>query len=115
MIRRDYFIRMIQEFAERLARIRALTAQREYGEAAILTEQEFQRITGLDSATLLKLSETELLARLIESDSPHAVRGPGACGSGRLLCNARAFGAWLTGIRAGNGSIISMVMRSPAR
>ena len=40
----------------------------------MLTEAEFKRITGLDSEALLKLSETELLARLIQSEPMHAVR-----------------------------------------
>ena len=74
MIRRDYIIRMIEEFAEALARIRALKQQRKHGEAAVLTEEEFKRITGIDSESLLKLTETELLARLIESEAMHAVR-----------------------------------------
>lgn len=74
MIRRDYIVRMIEEFAQALARIRALKKDRNLAEATLLTEEEFKRITGLDSALLLKLSETELLARLIQSDSMHAVR-----------------------------------------
>ena len=74
MIRRDYILRMIEEFAEALARIRALKNRRELGEAAVLTEEEFKRITGIDSQSLLKLSETELLARLIQSEPMHAVR-----------------------------------------
>src|SRR6478609_2005032 len=74
MIRRDYIIRMIEEFAEALARIRALKQQRKLGEAAVLTDEEFKRITGIDSEALLKLSETELLARLIQSEPMHAVR-----------------------------------------
>jgi len=74
MIRRDYIVRMIEEFAEALARIRALKERRQLGEALILTEAEFERITGIDSAALLRLSETELVARLIESEPLHAVR-----------------------------------------
>jgi tetratricopeptide (TPR) repeat protein len=74
MIRRDYIIRMIEEFVEALARIRALKGRGQHGEAFILTEEEFKRITGIDSQALLKLSETELLARLIESEPLHAVR-----------------------------------------
>jgi hypothetical protein len=74
MIRRDYIIRMIEEFAEALRRIRALKEQGKQGEAAVLTDEEFKRITGIDSEALLKLSETELLARLIQSDAMHAVR-----------------------------------------
>ena len=74
MIRTDYIIRMIEEFAEALARIRALKERRQHGEALMLTEEEFKRITGIDSEALLKLSETELLARLIQSEALHAVR-----------------------------------------
>jgi len=74
MIRRDYILRMIEEFARAIARIRALKKERQLEEAAVLTEEEFKRITGLDSESLLKLSETELLARLIQGDSFHAVR-----------------------------------------
>src|SRR6266542_3740262 len=74
MIRRDYILRMIQEFAEALARIRALKKDRQLEQASSLTEEEFKRITGIDSQALLKLSETELLARLIETEPLHAVR-----------------------------------------
>ena len=74
MIRRDYIIRLIEEFAEALARIRALKKDRQLKEASSLTEEEFKRITGIDSDALLKLSETELLARLIETEPLHAVR-----------------------------------------
>jgi tetratricopeptide (TPR) repeat protein len=74
MIRRDYIVRMIEEFAQALARIRALKNERRHGEASILTEEEFKRITSIDSEGLLKLSETELIARLIETDALHGVR-----------------------------------------
>jgi hypothetical protein len=74
MIRRDYILKMIQEFAEALARIRALKKARDLGEASVLTEAEFKRVTGLDSVALLKLSETELMARLIETEPLYAVR-----------------------------------------
>jgi tetratricopeptide (TPR) repeat protein len=74
MIRRDYILRLIEEFAEALARIRALKKDKQLNEASSLTESEFKRITGLDSESVLKLSETELLARLIQSEPLHAVR-----------------------------------------
>ena len=56
MIRRDYIVRMIEEFAEALKRIRALKNDRQLGEASLLTEAEFKRITGLDSEALVKLT-----------------------------------------------------------
>ena len=74
MIRTDYLLRMIEEFAEALARIRALKKDRKLGEAQSLTEEEFRKITGLESEALLKLTETELLAKVIQSEPAHAVR-----------------------------------------
>jgi hypothetical protein len=74
MIRRDYIVRMIEEFAEALARIRALKKDQQLKQASLLTDEEFRRITGIDSEALLKLSETELLARLIDAEPLHAVR-----------------------------------------
>src|SRR5579862_9632007 len=74
MLRRDYILKMIEEFAEALRRIRALKNEGKLTEADVLTEEEFKKITGIDSAALLKLSETELLAKLIQGDSGHSVR-----------------------------------------
>jgi Family of unknown function (DUF6483) len=74
MIRRDYIIRMIEEFTQALARIRALRKDQGSEEAHALTEEEFKRVTGLDSDSVLHLSETELLAKLIQTDSGQGVR-----------------------------------------
>lgn len=74
MIQSDYLLRMIEEFAQALARIRSLKKDRRLKEADSLTEEEFKRITGLNSEAVLGLSETELLAKLIQSDSFHSVR-----------------------------------------
>jgi hypothetical protein len=74
MIRRDYILRMIEEFAKAIARIRGFKNDQRLLEALSLTEEEFKRISGLDSESVLRLSETELLARLIQNDSEHSVR-----------------------------------------
>jgi len=74
MLRHDYILKMIQEFTEALARIRAMKKAREFGQESMLIEEEFKRITGIDSEALLKLDEVELLARLIETEPLHAVR-----------------------------------------
>ncbi|HEX4263822.1 MAG TPA: DUF6483 family protein [Verrucomicrobiae bacterium] len=74
MIRRDYILRLIEEFAEALARIRALKKDGRLGDSRVLTDEEFKRITGLDADALLRLSETELLAKLIQGEPMHAVR-----------------------------------------
>src|SRR5689334_2506600 len=74
MIRRDYILRLIEEFVKALARIQSLKKDGKLGEAGLLTEEEFKRFTGIDSAALLKMSETELLARLIDTEPLHAMR-----------------------------------------
>lgn len=74
MIRSDYIIRMIEEFMQALARIRALKKDQRSEEARVLTEEEFKRVTGLNSESVLRLSETELLARLIQTDAGQGVR-----------------------------------------
>ena len=74
MIRRDYILRMIEEFMQALARIRALKKDQRLQDAVSLTEEEFKRVSGLDSESLLRLSETELLAKLIQTEPIHAVR-----------------------------------------
>jgi hypothetical protein len=65
---------MLEEFMQALTRIRGLKKDQSLQEARDLTEEEFKRITGLDSDTLLRLSETELMARLIQSDAGQGVR-----------------------------------------
>jgi hypothetical protein len=74
LIRRDYILRMLAEFFEVLARIRSLQKGQRWEEADKLTNQEFQRVLGLDADALVGLSDTELLARLIRSESTLAVR-----------------------------------------
>jgi hypothetical protein len=74
MIRRDYILRMLQEFLEVLSRIRSLKREQHWGEASGLVEEEVRRLLGTDAHSTLALSETELLARLIQAEPPQAVR-----------------------------------------
>ena len=74
MIRRDYILRMIEEFCDALARIRALKTDRRWQEAAGTLEEQFQRLIGLDARAASCLTETELLARLIQGEPTLAVR-----------------------------------------
>ncbi|HYG33321.1 MAG TPA: DUF6483 family protein [Clostridia bacterium] len=74
MIRRDYILRMLAEFFEALSRLRALKKGQLWREAHISVEHEFQRLLGCDAATAAKLTETELLARLIQGEPTQAVR-----------------------------------------
>lgn len=110
MIRRDYILRMLQEFLELLSRLRSLKREQRWGEASGLVEEEVRRLLGTDARSVLALSETELLARLIKAEPPQAVRekmwlittllkeaGDAAAGGG--LCEeSRAF--FLKGLHA---------------
>src|SRR5258708_15188244 len=65
---------MVGEFFEVVGRIRALQKGQQWSAAGQLTNEELQRILGLDASALVRLTETELLARLIRSESTLAVR-----------------------------------------
>jgi hypothetical protein len=74
MIRRDYILRMIEEFAQALARIRSLKRHQRWGEASAALDAEFKRLIGDGAQAVARLSETELLARLMQDGPTHLVR-----------------------------------------
>jgi hypothetical protein len=74
MIRRDYILRMIEEFFQALSKIRSLKKNHEWKTAAESTDKEFQRLIGVDGQTASQLSETELLARVVRGEATLAVR-----------------------------------------
>lgn len=74
MIRRDYILRMLQEFLELLSRLRSLKREQRWGEAGDLVEGEVFRLIGSDPRSVLALSETEMLAKLIQGEPLQAVR-----------------------------------------
>jgi len=69
MIRRDYILRMIEEFLQALSRIRALKKGQSLNEAAVALDEEFSRLTSQGASAVAALSETELLAKLIQGDT----------------------------------------------
>ncbi|MGB8370338.1 MAG: DUF6483 family protein [Limisphaerales bacterium] len=73
MIRRDYLLRQIEQFVAMLAKITGLAKNEQWQEASTVTAGEFQRLTGMDAREVIRLSETELLARLIRSEPTHVV------------------------------------------
>ena len=73
MIRRDYILRQIEQFVAMLAKITGLAKDEQWQEASAVTAGEFQRLTGMDAREVVRLSETELLARLIQSEPTHVV------------------------------------------
>ena len=68
MIRRDYLLRQIEQFVAMLAKIAGLAKSEQWQEAATSVAGEFQRLTGVDGPEVLRMSETELLARLIQGE-----------------------------------------------
>ncbi len=74
MIRRDYIMRMIQECIRALARINSLKKAQRWNEASEELDAEFQRLIGAGPQTVARLSETELLARLVEGEATQVVR-----------------------------------------
>ena len=73
MIRRDYILRMIEEFIQALARVNALKQDQRWEEAAGAVDEEFQRLIGTGAQAVARLTETELLARLIRGEPTQAV------------------------------------------
>jgi len=74
MIRRDFLLRMIEEFAQALLRIRSLKRNQRWGEAAAALDAEFERLVGDGAQAVARLSESELLARLMQDGPTHVVR-----------------------------------------
>jgi hypothetical protein len=74
VIRRDYVLRMIEEFIRALSRIRSLRQDRRLAEASAELDAEFLRLIKTGPKEVAKLSETELLARLIQGEPTQAVR-----------------------------------------
>ena len=74
MIRRDYILRMLEEFFQFLARLQSLKRGQLWNEAAGALDEEFQRLVHAGPETVAGLSETELLARLIQGEPTQVVR-----------------------------------------
>ncbi len=74
MLRRDYILRMIEDYCQILARINALKNGERWDEAADAIEGEFRNLLGSDVRAVARLSETELLARIVKGAPTQAVR-----------------------------------------
>ncbi len=74
MIRRDYILRMLEEFFEVLSRLNKFKRGQLWKEARGTLDEQFQKLIGADASASLKLSETELMARLIRGEPTQAVR-----------------------------------------
>jgi|SRR5581483_10212857 len=74
MMRRDYILRLIQELGEALARIRALRKDQRWTETEAALGEQFQRLVHSGAPEILRLSDTELLAKLAEGEATQTVR-----------------------------------------
>jgi len=92
MIRRDYILRRIEQFVAMLAKIAGLAKDEQWQEASLSVAGEFQRLTGVDGPEVLRMSETELLARLIQ-------------GKPTLLVESKAF--MLAALLKTNGDLLA--------
>jgi len=73
MIRRDYLLRQIEQFVAMLAKIAGLARDGQWPGASATVAGEFQRLAGANGPEVLKMSDTELLARLIEGEPAQGV------------------------------------------
>lgn len=73
MFRRDYILREIEEFVAMLTRLAGLARDGRQEEASTMAEEAFQKLTGADACEVISMSETELLARLIQNGPAQAV------------------------------------------
>src|SRR5436189_2339204 len=74
MIRRDYILRMIEEFVRALARINAAKQKQSWDQARQEIEQELKQLFGGSFEQIENSSETEILGRLIETDPAFVVK-----------------------------------------
>jgi hypothetical protein len=65
---------MIEEFLQVLTRLKALKRGQLWDEAASELDVQFQRLVASGATTVAQLSETELLARLLQGDPTSVVR-----------------------------------------
>ncbi len=74
MIRRDYILRMIEEFIQALSRVAALKKDGRWSEASSEVDDKLKKLTGFGVENVARFSETELLALLIQGEPTGAVR-----------------------------------------
>lgn len=69
MIRRDYLLRQIEEFVAVLTRIAGLGKAGKWDEASSVAGSQFKAVAGAEADELLRMTDTELIARMAEGDT----------------------------------------------
>ncbi len=73
MIHHDYLLRLIEEFARALSRIQELRSGDRPADADAALDHQFRLLVQSDRASLLRLSVTEILARIVRQGASHEV------------------------------------------
>lgn len=73
MFRRDYIIKMVEEFVRMLTRIREETTEGQFAEAGEDLDEAFAKLMGAKADEICELSDTELLARLTQGGPTQSV------------------------------------------
>jgi hypothetical protein len=73
MIRRDYLLRQTEEFVAAMAKLAGLAKNAQWQEAATVAGLQFRALAGADASELVLLSDTDLLARVIQGEPTHVV------------------------------------------
>jgi Family of unknown function (DUF6483) len=74
MLRRDYILRMVEEFIQALSRINSLKKDQRWDEASREVDAEFKKLVGEGAGAIAAVSETELFSRLMQDGPTHALR-----------------------------------------
>lgn len=73
MIRRDYFLRQIEEFVAAMAKVLGLTKNEQWQDAESMAAAQLQKLAGASPAELVRMSDTELLAQLIQGEPTNVI------------------------------------------
>jgi hypothetical protein len=73
MIRRDYLLRQLEEFVAAMAQLAGLVKSAQWQQAAAVAGSQFQALAGAEAGELVHLSDTDLLARIVEGEPTHVV------------------------------------------
>lgn len=74
MIRRDYLLRQIEEFVAVLTKLAGLAKAGRWEEASSAAAAQMKALAGADVTELLRMSDTELIARLAEGDTTYGIQ-----------------------------------------
>lgn len=69
MIRRDYLLRQLEQFVVVLEKLAGLGKAGKWDEASSVADSQFKELAGGEADELLRMSDTDLIARMAEGDT----------------------------------------------